>query len=121
MARTQSQLENDFKKQIDGSTTGLVAYYRLNENTGQTTYDETSNNNDGTLGTTSSSDSNDPSWTTSDAPLPVTLSTFTAVFANGLPILQWVTKSEENNNYWNVYRSSSSNFGQAQKVNPIPI
>jgi len=39
-----------------------VAHWRFEEGEGQTAYDNTDNNNDGTLGSTSSSDTNDPSW-----------------------------------------------------------
>lgn len=39
------------------------------------------------------------------ATLPVTLSSFTAIFANNSPVLQWETQSEDNNQGWNIYRS----------------
>jgi hypothetical protein len=39
------------------------------------------------------------------ATLPVTLSSFTAMFANNSPVLQWETQSEDNNQGWNIYRS----------------
>jgi hypothetical protein len=52
-----------------------------------------------------------------DNPLPVTLSSFTAVYYNGTPIINWTTQSESNNSGWNIYRSSSSNAGQSQQIN----
>jgi len=53
----------------------------------------------------------------SNDPLPVTLSTFNAVFANGISRLQWITQSESNNALWNIYRGISLNVGQSAKVN----
>jgi M6 family metalloprotease-like protein len=52
-----------------------------------------------------------------DNPLPVTLSSFTAAYIGGTPIISWVTQSETENIGWNVYRSYSQNFGQAQILN----
>ncbi|MCK5459678.1 LamG domain-containing protein, partial [Candidatus Parcubacteria bacterium] len=37
---------------------------KMDEGSGQTAYDESFNNNDGTLGSTAGSDANDPTWTT---------------------------------------------------------
>ncbi len=42
-----------------------------------------------------------------DPPLPVELSTFTAVYANGSSLLEWTTQSESNNLGWNIYRSET--------------
>ena len=39
-----------------------VAQWRLDEGTGQIAFDESDNNNDGTLGSTTSPDDNDPTW-----------------------------------------------------------
>ena len=50
-------------------------------------------------------------------PLPVTLSTFTALYLDNNAVLQWLTASESNNLGWNVYRSISQNLGQALQVN----
>ncbi len=57
-----------------------------------------------------------------DSPLPVTLSSFTAIYENGYPIINWITQSESDNIGWNVYRAVSYNFGQAQilNLNTIP-
>jgi GLUG motif-containing protein len=52
-----------------------------------------------------------------DDPLPVVLSSFTALYINGTPVLNWITQSETNNAYWNVYRTPSENFGQAVHLN----
>ena len=53
----------------------------------------------------------------SDNPLPVSLSSFTAFYDSGTPFLNWTTQTEQNNAYWNIYRSDSENFGQAMRIN----
>lgn len=49
--------------------------------------------------------------------LPVTLSSFTAVYQNGTPVLQWITQSEINNSGWNVYRSELEDMESSLQVN----
>ncbi|WP_460502899.1 LamG-like jellyroll fold domain-containing protein, partial [Hymenobacter agri] len=71
VARTQAQLNTAKGIGLPGGTTGLVAYYRLNEGSGLNTADATGNAaNLGTL-------TNGPTWTTDAAPVmngsPVTL------------------------------------------------
>ena len=56
-----------------------------------------------------------------ETPLPVVFGYFNSVFNNGHAILQWTTMSEENSNYWNVYRALSNNYGQAKIINSQPI
>jgi len=51
-------------RELSGTEPGLVAYYRFNENSGQTGSDETANSNDGVLGTTNNVDNSDPLWVT---------------------------------------------------------
>lgn len=53
--RTQTEIIDNMNKQIDPASTNLVGYWRLNENVGTVAYDETTNNNDGTL-------TGSPSW-----------------------------------------------------------
>jgi len=58
-----------------------------------------------------------------DTPLPVNLSAFYTLYIGGTPTLYWTTQSEESNDYWNVYRSSSDNFTEAALLNeadPVP-
>ncbi|MCD4817135.1 MAG: T9SS type A sorting domain-containing protein [Candidatus Cloacimonetes bacterium] len=96
----------------------LKGYWKFNDGSpSQTAEDSSGNNNNGTLGSTPGVDSNDPNWVDSDAPLPVNLSTFTALFSNGTPILQWTTQSESNNQGWNVYRSETENLDESFQVN----
>ncbi len=53
----------------------------------------------------------------SDQTLPVTLSTFTAVYEENKAIIKWVTQSESNNLGWNVYRAEIDEQTQAIKLN----
>jgi hypothetical protein len=50
--------------------------------------------------------------------LPVTLSSFTAVYQEGMPILQWITQSENNNSGWNIFRSESEDMELSMQINP---
>ena len=115
--RTQTEIQEDMNSSLVGNESGLVAYYRLDEGTGQITADGTSNSFDTTLGSTSGIDTNDPTWIVSDAPLPVTLSAFTASFSNGSSLLNWTTQSETNNLGWNVYRSETENSEDYFQIN----
>jgi hypothetical protein len=49
--------------ELDGSEPGLVAYYRFNEGSGQIVTDQAGFANDGMLGSSLNSESNDPLWT----------------------------------------------------------
>ncbi|MCF7859417.1 MAG: T9SS type A sorting domain-containing protein [Candidatus Cloacimonetes bacterium] len=53
-------------------------------------------------------------------PLPVTLTSFTVDLSNQ-PVINWVTETETNNAYWNIYRSISQNIGQAIQINEDDI
>ena len=56
-------------------------------------------------------------YPTDDPTLPVTLSTFTALYMEGATQLTWETQTEENNEGWNIYRNSEEDFTTAEKVN----
>ncbi len=73
IVRTQAQIQADMNQEIDPASPNLIAYWRLNEGTGTTTQDLTSNNNNGTL-------VNGPIWTTGHSltPLPTTTNNFQA-------------------------------------------
>ena len=47
--RTQAEIKANMHKELTGSESNLVAYYKFNESSGTTASDETSNSNDGTL------------------------------------------------------------------------
>lgn len=50
-------------------------------------------------------------------PLPVTLSSFTAIYTTQ-PVLQWSTQSEVNNSGWNVYRGDTEDVALTTQINP---
>jgi len=81
------------------------------------------NTNDNTIALTGI---NSFSWWTAgdgDAPLPVNLSSFYALYTSGTPTLYWTTQTEENNAYWNIYRATTDNFENAVNINandPVP-
>lgn len=52
------------------------------------------------------------------SPLPVTLSSFLAVYTEGLPVLNWTTQSEVNNAGWNIYRSETEDCQLSLQINP---
>ncbi|MDA9563592.1 LamG domain-containing protein [Flavobacteriales bacterium] len=47
VARTQAQIRDDMCRQLTGTETGLVGYWNMNEGTGDTIHDITTNNNHG--------------------------------------------------------------------------
>jgi hypothetical protein len=65
IARTAQQIKSGMYGTVAASTSGLMAYYRLNEGSGQTVGDATSNAYNGTMGASSSIASDDPAWTAS--------------------------------------------------------
>jgi hypothetical protein len=52
-----------------------------------------------------------------DVPLPVSLSSFTAMYINDNIVLQWTTQSETNNLGWNIYRSETNEISDAFQIN----
>ncbi len=61
-ARSQSEIQDNMMKTLDGDETGLVAYYRFDQEDGATLYDITSNGNNGTL-----NNMDDEDWVSSNA------------------------------------------------------
>jgi hypothetical protein len=49
VARTQEEIQVDMHRELGGNEPGLVGYWKFNEGSGDTAYDSSSNNNDGTL------------------------------------------------------------------------
>jgi hypothetical protein len=62
VARTQSEIQANMYRQIFGNEPGLICYWRLNEGTGYTAFDQTSNHNNGSL-------QGGVAWTASTAPI----------------------------------------------------
>jgi hypothetical protein len=69
VARSQTEIQTLMNRSLSGNEVGLLAYWDLDEGSGQITYDATDNHNNGQLGSTLVDDGNDPVWITSNAPL----------------------------------------------------
>ncbi|HYG74204.1 MAG TPA: LamG-like jellyroll fold domain-containing protein [Planctomycetota bacterium] len=69
VARTQQQIQDAMRVQLAGNESGLRAYYRFNEGSGQTAADISPNNTVLTLGGSTAVSGADPLWVDSDAPL----------------------------------------------------
>ena len=65
VARTAQQIKSGMYNTVAASSTGLLAYYHLNEGSAQTVGDATTNAYNGTRGANSSSASDDPTWAAS--------------------------------------------------------
>ena len=123
--RDQNQIVANMYGELIGTESGLVGYWKLNEGFGQTVADITGNGGNGTFGAGTSIENSDPNWVVSDfpdEPLPVSLSTFTAIQTqSNFAQLNWTTQSETNNSYWNIYRAEKDDFSFAKTVNPAPV
>jgi len=67
---TAGEIQSAMNFELTGSEQGLIAYWRMNEGSGQTLMDSTVNVLSGRLGSTPSTDTNDPGWVTSQSPTP---------------------------------------------------
>ncbi|HSH01160.1 MAG TPA: LamG domain-containing protein [Anaerolineae bacterium] len=61
-ARSQTEIQQMMNTTLTGSETNLVAYWQLQNDGSQTIIDRTTNGYHGTLGSTTTTDNNDPSW-----------------------------------------------------------
>ncbi|MBN2396390.1 MAG: T9SS type A sorting domain-containing protein [Candidatus Atribacteria bacterium] len=114
IALTEEQINDNICTDINPDSEGLVAYWKFNEGLGQIAHDSTINNVDGSIyGASWSSDvpcDDQP-------PLPIELSSFTAIYSNDLPMLNWITQSESNNQGWNIFRADSDDLNSSMQVN----
>ncbi len=71
VARTAQQINDNMGRQLLGTESGLVAYLRMDEGSGQVVGDASGHNNNGVRGTDSAAggDSADPAWLTNGAPI----------------------------------------------------
>lgn len=60
-ARSQADIQADMNKELTGSESGLLAYWKFDDASGQTAVDS-AGSNDGQLGSTTGTDDNDPTW-----------------------------------------------------------
>jgi Concanavalin A-like lectin/glucanases superfamily len=69
VVRSGSQIARSITRRLQGSETGLVGYWRLDEGSGQVAADATGHGLNGRLGETAGADVWDPTWTTPAAPV----------------------------------------------------
>jgi CubicO group peptidase (beta-lactamase class C family) len=67
-ALTQQEIHDNMNLELSGTEQGLVAYYRFNEGSGQTAFDSSGYNNNAMLGSTITTDTNDPAWVSFEPP-----------------------------------------------------
>lgn len=68
VARSQGAIALSMFEKIDPLTAGLVAYWRMDEGTGDTAFDLTGNGHDMQLGNAVGADAGDPTWVTPGRP-----------------------------------------------------
>jgi hypothetical protein len=78
VARGQAEIQSAMHRELNGSETGLVAYYNFNHVSGTTLYDVTGKGHDGTL-------VNGPVWLTSTIPMGWTLTATTGAHGTMTP------------------------------------
>ncbi len=61
IARSQQEIQTDMNHHLAGTETGLIAYWRMDKGQGQIISDHAGNNH-GQLGSSSGTDTNDPTW-----------------------------------------------------------
>jgi hypothetical protein len=70
--RSEQEIENNKRIDLQGNEAGLVGFWKFNENIGQISDDETSGNHNAILGNSINVDSDmDPIWTNDDLELPL--------------------------------------------------
>jgi len=67
--RSQSEIISTMTTSLAGTESGLVGYWRLDEGSGDTAFDATTNANHGRLGRRDGDDASDPQWTVGGAPI----------------------------------------------------
>ena len=68
-ALSDDEIQDIMNNKLDGNAPNLVAYWDFDAGTGQTVADISGHNNNGTLGNSTGSDTADPFWIKSDAPV----------------------------------------------------
>jgi len=68
-ARTAAEISAQMNTELTGTQAGLIGYWPMNNGSGQTVTDVSGRGNNGRLGSSTGSDSGDPQWLISTAPL----------------------------------------------------
>lgn len=67
--RTQTEIANSWNRSLAGPQSGLVAYWRFDDGSGQVASDSSGLGHHGRLGWTNSTEASDPTWESAGAPL----------------------------------------------------
>ena len=105
-ARTESEIQNNMFKTLNGDESGLVAYYRADHISGTALSDRTTNDNDGTLSAYMTNDD----WVTSTAPVGddgniVQTQTQTNIGDAGKQMQVSITSGGDETDYLGIYRT----------------
>ncbi|MGE5363437.1 MAG: LamG-like jellyroll fold domain-containing protein [Bacteroidota bacterium] len=109
VVRSQTEIADNMSKELNGDEPGLVAYFKMNEGSGTSAGDLSSNNNTATL-------TNGPTWVVSEMTLPVELVSFTANLKNSAVTLNWHTATEVNNHGFDVERKYADENASWEKI-----
>jgi len=69
VVRSESEIQSLMNIELQGSESDLFGYWNFNESSGQIAIDLTGNQNNALLGESGGTDSSDPQWVISDAPI----------------------------------------------------
>ncbi len=100
VVRSETQINDNKDIELTGSESGLVAYYKMNDGSGSTLTDNSTNSNTGTL-------MGDTYW--GDDSLPVELTSFTAASTTEGVELRWTTENEIDNLGFVLERAANKN------------
>jgi len=105
VARSQSEIQNNMHKILNGDESNLVAYYHFDYTSGTALLDRTPNDNDGTL-----KNMTDDDWVTSTAPIGedgtlVLTQTQTNIGDEGKQMQVTITTGGDASNYLGIYRT----------------
>ncbi|KAA3598384.1 MAG: T9SS C-terminal target domain-containing protein [Calditrichaeota bacterium] len=105
--RTQSELQENMNKILNGNEANLEAYYNFDHNSGLTLSDLTNNSYDGTLTNMATDD-----WVSSNTPVgesgtSVNSVTQTNIGSNGKQMKVTITSTSNSSNYLNIYKKGN--------------
>jgi hypothetical protein len=103
VARTQQEIQDNKNTPFASAQSGLVGYWQFNANTGSVAQGHGSDARNGTLNNFNF-DANS-GWLSSEAPLPVELTSFTATSVRLNTELKWKTATELNNHGYEIERT----------------